>query len=59
MEKENVEFSQGTHNLCNVLNTNKVIATRGQGERVGSPRELTTEHRTVASLRLDFRLRCS
>ena len=32
---------------------NKVIVTRGQDERVGSPRELTTTHRTVASLKLD------
>ena len=32
---------------------NKVIGTRGQGVRVWSPRELTTEHLTEPSLRLD------
>ena len=32
---------------------NKVIGTRGQGVRVWSPRELTTEHLTKPSLRLD------
>ena len=35
---------------------NKVIVTRGQGKRVGSLQELTTEHGTVASLRLDYQL---
>ena len=29
---------------------NKVIGTRGQGVRLGCPRELTTEHLTEASL---------
>ena len=32
---------------------NKVIGTRGQGVGEGCPRELTTEHLTKASLRLD------
>ena len=32
---------------------NKVIGTRGQGVRVWCPRELTTEHLTKPSLRLD------
>ena len=32
---------------------NKVIGTRGQGVQVLCPRELTTEHLTEPSLRLD------
>ena len=36
---------------------NKVIGTRGQGVRVWCPRELTTEHLTEASLRLEEPLR--
>ena len=32
---------------------NKVIGTRGQGVRVWCPRELTPEHLTEPSLRLD------
>ena len=32
---------------------NKVIGTRGQGVRLWCPRELTTEHLTKPSLRLD------
>ena len=38
-------------------NLNKVIGTRGQGVGVWCPRELTTEHLTVASLRLEEPLR--
>ena len=36
---------------------NKVIGTRGQGVGVWCPRELTTEHLTEASLRLEEPLR--
>ena len=43
-----------TDALCN-----KVIGTRGQGVGVWCPRELTTEHLTEASLRLEEPLRGS
>ena len=39
--------------LKDAVKENKVIGTRGQGVRVWSPRELTTEHLTKPSLRLD------
>ena len=39
--------------LKSIVWKNKVIGTHGQGEGVGCPWELTTEHLTKASLRLE------
>ena len=51
-EPRNSRYTSGSFEILN-----KVIGTRGQGVRVWCPRELTTEHLTEASLRLEEPLR--